>query len=119
MGKYLAVCILMLGLTCFAAGQSGSTNVCGETDATQGGSFTWTSTYSVALLVTPVPGTTWFLGVTQIVIPPNGSVTVNVPPTAFPGEYDLNVTFDTNVGGNPCGIPGGGGGGTVKIKGAN
>jgi len=118
MSKSVAVCtlVLILSLACYAQGPSGTTNACGETDVTAGGSFTWTSTYSVALLVTPAPGTTWFLGSTQVVIPPNGSVTVNVPPSAMSGEYDLNITFNTNMGGYPCGTNPRAGGGKVIIQ---
>ena len=101
----LSLFLLFFALASSAQAQSGTTNVCGETDTTPGGSFTWSSTYSVPISVTPAPGTTWFLGQSQVIIPANGSVTVNVPATAMPGEYDLGVTFDTNTGGYPCGTP--------------
>jgi len=101
----LSLSLLFFALVSSAHAQSGTTNVCGETDTTPGGSFTWSSTYSVPISVTPWTGTTWFLGQWQVIIPANGSVTVNVPATAAPGEYDLTITFDTNTGGYPCGTP--------------
>lgn len=62
------------------------------------------------IAVAPAPGTTWFLGQSQVIIPANGSVTVNLPSGAAPGEYGLSITFDTSTGGYPCGQPLAGGG---------
>ncbi len=93
--------MLFLALAGSAYGQS--SNVCGETLVTPGGSFTWTSTYAVPIRVEPFPGTTWFLGQSYVEIPANGSVTVIVPTDAAPGTYDLETTFDQRAGGNPCG----------------
>ncbi len=87
-----------------AHGQSPTTNVCGTTIATPGGTFTWTSTYSVPIRVQPVTGESWFLGQSYVVIPANGSVTIDVPQNLAPGtNIDLQVNFDTRAGGNPCG----------------
>ena len=69
----------------------------------QGGSFTWNNPYSVAVRITPAPGTTWFLGASYIIVPANnGQVTINVPLSAGVGTYDISVAYNTIVGGNPC-----------------
>ena len=118
----LSLSLSLLFALCFvlaspALAQSGSTNVCGETDVNPGGTITWTSTYPIPISVRPAPGTTWFLGQSQVVIPANGSVTVNVPASATPGIYDLDITFNTSTGGYPCGQQAGQGGGRVKVGG--
>jgi len=103
MKNFLQICIPLLFLALVGSAYGQSSNVCGETPANVGGSFTWTSTYSVPIRVQPMPGTTWFLGQSYVEIPANGSVTVNVPSDAAPGTYDLQTTFETRAGGNPCG----------------
>jgi len=118
MRKYLFVFLMFFALACIAQAQSGSTNACSETDVIQGGTLTWSSTYSIAIVVFPAPGTTGFLGQSQVIIPPNGSVTVNVPVNAAPGTYNISASFYTSTGGNPCGNVPGNGGGTVKVKGS-
>lgn len=119
MKKLSLYSLLFFALVCAAQAQSGSTNACTETDVVQGGTLTWTSTFSMAIVVTPAPGTTWFLGQSQVIIPPNGSVTVNVPANAGVGTYNITSSFDTNIGGNPCGGAPLGGGGTVRVRGTN
>ena len=93
---------LMLTFALVGAGAAQSTNACNGATTAQGSSFTWSNSYSVPLKVTPATSTTWFLGVTSIQIPANGQVTVNVPSTAAPGDYAIQVTFDTRSGGTPC-----------------
>lgn len=108
MTKFLSLCVplLFLGMLCSAYGQSWTTHVCGTTTVTPGGSFTWTSTYSVPIRVEPAPGESWsqLMGSVYVDIPANGSITINVPqdlPSGF--SVDLQTTFDTRKGGNPCG----------------
>lgn len=103
MVKHLFVASLFLAFACSALAQSGTTNACSQINAVAGGTITWASTYSVPITVAPSPGTTWFLGQSQVIIPATGRVSVNVPENATVGTYDLKVTFDTPTGGNPCG----------------
>jgi hypothetical protein len=51
-----------------------------------------------------MPGETWFLGHSYVEIPANGSVTVDLPQD-LPSGYNvqLETTFETRAGGNPCG----------------
>jgi hypothetical protein len=93
-------------MVCSAYGQSGTTNVCGTTTVTPGGNFTWTSTYSVAIRVEPAPGENWsaLMGSAYVDIPANGSITIPVPESLPEGfSVDLQTTFETRQGGNPCG----------------
>lgn len=103
MKNFLRICIPLMLLALAGSAYGQSSNVCGETPVTAGGSFTWTSTYSVAIRVEPFPGTTWFLGQSYVEIPANGSVTVIVPTDAATGTSDPDATFDQRAGGNPCG----------------
>ncbi len=102
MTKLVAVLVLLFAMLGYA--QAETFDVCGTVTAVQGGSFTWNNPYSVQVRITPAPGTTWFLGVSYVVVPGNnGQVTINVPSNAGVGTYDISVTYNTIVGGNPCG----------------
>jgi hypothetical protein len=103
MKKSLCLVLPLLVLLLVSSAYGQSTNVCGQTQANAGGSFTWSSTYSVPIRVQPMPGTTWFLGQSYVTIPANGSVQINVPEGTTSGDYDLQTTFDIRAGGNPCG----------------
>jgi len=90
-----------------------------KTDVVAGGTFVWSSTWSVAVVVTPAPGTNWFLDQSQVIIPPNGSVTVSVPANTTQGSYSLNTMFYRNTGESPCTPQTDGSGGTVKVRNMN
>src|ERR1700681_2042644 len=121
MSKYVSLFLVFFACARSAERKAGSTNACSEVDVNQGGTFTWTNSFSVAIIVSPAPGTTWFLGQSSVTIPASGSVQVAVAGTATLGTYDLSAIFDTSFGGNPCGTGGGNrggnGGGTVIVKG--
>jgi hypothetical protein len=102
MAKLMAVLMLLFSLLAYAQGET--FDVCGTVTTVQGGSFTWNNPYSQPVRIAPAPGTTWFLGASYIIVPANnGQVTINVPSNAGVGTYNISVTYDSTIGGNPCG----------------
>jgi hypothetical protein len=104
MKNLVRLCLPLVFVTLASWAHGQSSNVCGTTTVTPGGNFTWTSTFSVPIRVQPMSGEAWWIGQAYVEIPANGSVTISVPQT-LPDNYsvDLQTTFETRAGGNPCG----------------
>jgi hypothetical protein len=80
--------------------------VCNDVPTTPGGSFVWTNPFNTAVKIAPSPvGAAWPLTESfPLRVSANGTAHGNVQQNAAPNSYTISVTYDTNAGGNPCGV---------------